>query len=423
MTTRPVPESETETELGTGSGAPGPGAPVAPVGRRWIAAFTVACTGMWLAALTPAQVQLARQAELIDPAGKELLFGLATGIGAGVTMLAVPLFGAASDRIRTPFGRRRPWIGGGALLAAVALVVLALGPTGPVLLVGGWALAQLGLAAVLAGLLATVPDRVPPAQLGTVAGWAGTSQMLGALLGTVLVNAVVPDLAGGYLAMVVVLLAALLPFLLLFPERPGGAHAAPAPARRTAVRMTPDMVWVWSGRFLVMLGFALVTQYLVYYVDDELGRPDVAGSVLVVTALTVVSAIVASLVSGRWSDRTGRRKVFVVGGGALMGLGASILASTPVWPLALVAAVLIGLGFGTFLAVDLAVVAQVLPSLEHTARDMGVFAVAATAPQLLAPAVAVPLVTGTGGYPVLYALTAVVTVLGGALVLGVRAVR
>lgn len=392
----------------------------AGVRRGWIAAYAIASTGMWLAFLTPAQVQLARQAEIIDPAGKEALLGLVTGLGAAVTMIAVPLFGALSDRTRTPFGRRRPWILGGAVLAAAGLAVLGLTAPGVGVLLGGWALAQVGLAGLQAGLVATIPDEVPPAQLGAVTGWAGMTQMFGALLGTVLVNGVVTELGAGYLVCALVMLAAVVPFLVRHRE---GRAAPPAPAvAGERPRVSADLVWTWSGRFLVTLAFALVTQYLLYYVTDELQVPDPQRAVLTVTAVTVLCAMVAALVTGRWSDRIGRRKVFVAAGGALMALGGLQLAVLPVWPLALTAGAAIGLGFGTFLAVDLAVVATVLPSAANTGRDLGVFAVANTAPQVLAPALAVP-VLALGGYPALYVVVALAAGVGGALVFRVRAVR
>jgi MFS family permease len=378
---------------------------------------------MWLAFLTPAQVQLARQAALVDPSGKEALLGLVTAVGAAVTMLAVPLFGALSDRTRTRFGRRRPWIAGGAVVAAAGLSVLAW-PVTAIGLVLGWGVAQLGLSAVQAGLVVTILDRVPSHQLGAVAGWAGLTQMLGALLGTVLVNRLVPGLAGGYLACALVVLVASVPFLLR--HRESGVPSAVAAGRRVAsarpARVGADVVWVWTGRFLVTLGFALVTQYLLYYLSDELAVPDPQRAVLVITAATVLCAMVAALLAGRWSDAVGRRRVFVVAGGTLMAAGALLLAVVPSWPAAVVAAVAVGLGFGTFLAVDLAVVAQVLPSVADTGRHLGMFSVASTAPQVLAPVVAVP-VLAVGGYAALYALTAVACAAGGGLVLRVRSVR
>ncbi|WP_424188281.1 MFS transporter [Actinokineospora sp. G85] len=388
-----------------------------PVSRAWTARFALACTGMWLAFLTPALAQLARQAEQFAPGGKEALLGLATGVGAVVTAVAVPVFGAASDRTRTSWGRRRPWIAAGVVVAAGGLGWLAVAG-GPVELVLGWVVAQVGLSAVQAGLMAAIPDSVPRPQLGAVAGWAGMTQMLGALLGTVLVNQVVTDLGSGYLACAAVAVLAVAPFLV------GHREAPAAPARRAPGRVvvTADLAWTWAGRFLVTLGFALVTQYLLYYLTDEQHLADPRGAASTLTAVTVLGAMVAAVTAGRWSDRLGRQRVFVVAGGAVMGAGAVLLALTPAWPLTVLAAGLVGVGFGGFLAVDLAVVALVLPSAADTGRDLGVFAAAAAASQIVAPVLAVPVIA-FGGYPGLYLVTALVTVSGGLCVKKVRAVR
>ncbi len=407
-----------------------------PVTRGWTGRYALASTGMWLAFLTPAQVQLARQAELFAPDGKEALLGLATGVGAAVTAVAVPAFGAVSDRTRSRYGRRRPWVALGSVLAAAGLALLA-GATGSVSMILGWVVAQLGLSAVQAGLVATIPDRVPRPQLGTVAGWAGMTQMLGALLGTLLVNKLVPGLVAGYAMCAVIAVVAVVPFLAghkeedTRPKSTGPAETGPSPlgvasapartgSRRTAV--SGDLAWAWASRFLVVLGFALITQYLLYYLTDALRVEDPQQAMLTTTGVTVLCAMAAALVTGRLSDRLGRRRVFVAAGGASMGLGALGLALVPSWPVAVLAAVAVGIGFGTFLAVDLAVISSVLPSAADTGRDLGIFAIATAAPQVLAPALAVP-VLAASGYGGLYLLTAAVSAVGGALVLRVRSVR
>ncbi|MBB1257097.1 MFS transporter, partial [Streptomyces sp. OF3] len=284
-----------------------------------------------------------------------------------------------------------------------------------------------GLSSVQAGLVATVPDRVPREQLGSVAGWAGLSQMLGALLGTVVVNQLVRGLSAGYVACAALVLVAMVPFLLGHVERDSRTAVAPredeGPAPATARRglREPDVLWTWLSKFLVVLGFALITQYLLYYLTDELRVADPQRATMTITAVTVLSAMAAALGAGRWSDRVGRRRVFVAGGGLLMAVGATMMAVVPAWPVALGAALLVGVGFGTFLAVDLAVVASVLPSARDTGRDLGLFAVATAAPQILAPALAVPMLA-LAGYGGLYLLVAVVTAVGGVLVLRVRSV-
>jgi MFS family permease len=90
--------------------------------------------------------------------------------------------------------------------------------------------------------------------------------------------------------------------------------------------------------------------------------------------------------------------------------------------MALVASVLMGAGYGVYLAVDTALITQVLPAATDRAKDLGVINIASAAPQVLGPAIAAPLVTHLGGYPTLFALTAVVTLLGAVSVVRIRSV-
>jgi len=85
--------------------------------------------------------------------------------------------------------------------------------------------------------------------------------------------------------------------------------------------------------------------------------------------------------------------------------------------------VLLGLGFGTYSAVDLALLTQVLPTAADRARDLGVLNIASSLPQVVAPVVAGALVTGAGGYPLLYTVAAGVGVIGAVLVYRIRSVR
>ena len=89
----------------------------------------------------------------------------------------------------------------------------------------------------------------------------------------------------------------------------------------------------------------------------------------------------------------------------------------------MVAAALLGVGYGVYLAVDAALITQVLPTAADRAKDLGIINIANSAPQVLAPALAAPIVAGLGGYPVLYGLTALVTLAGAVLVLPIRSVR
>jgi hypothetical protein len=63
-----------------------------------------------------------------------------------------------------------------------------------------------------------------------------------------------------------------------------------------------------------------------------------------------------------------------------------------------------------------------VPTAQDRARDLGVINIANSAPQVLGPALAFPIVSYLGGYSALYLVVAAVTVLGSILVTRIRSV-
>ncbi|SCE99686.1 Major Facilitator Superfamily protein [Micromonospora purpureochromogenes] len=408
--------------------------PMVPVRRSWIALIFAANLGVWMAFFTPIQVLLPQQVERIAPLDKEAMLAVVTGIGALAAVLANPLAGALSDRTclrigGREFGRRHVWTAGGAVLGALALVLLARQDTiaGVTL---GWVAAQVCFNAMLASLTAAIPDRVPVAQRGGVSGWVGIPQALGLVVGAVLVTAVVSGTTAGYAAIAVAVLLLSLPFALLTADdplprahRPALRWRALAASMWISPRRHPDFAWAWITRFLVQIGNALGTLYLLYFLTDGVRHPDPEGALLVLILLYTVGMMLTAVVAGRLSDRSGRRKVFVITSGVIMAVAALLLAVAPVWSMAVAAALLLGAGYGVYLSVDAALITEVLPRATDRAKDLGVINIANSAPQVLGPAISAPIVVHLGGYPTLYAATAAVTLLGSALVLKIRSVR
>ncbi|CAB4952786.1 unannotated protein [freshwater metagenome] len=133
--------------------------------------------------------------------------------------------------------------------------------------------------------------------------------------------------------------------------------------------------------------------------------------------------MVTAVIGGILSDRSGRRKVYVIGASIVMAGAALLLVITTTMQMAMVAALILGLGYGAYLAVDQALITQVLPRAEDRARDLGVINIANSAPQVLGPVIAATLVTSFGGYPALYVVTAIVTLLGAAAIIPIRSVK
>jgi MFS family permease len=162
--------------------------------------------------------------------------------------------------------------------------------------------------------------------------------------------------------------------------------------------------------------------YLLYFLADavKVERPE--DGVVFLIVVYAAGLIATALVAGVISDRTGKRKIFVIISGVIMTVAALLLAIWPTWPAAVAAAAVLGAGYGVYLAVDSALITQVLPAAAARAKDLGIINIANSAPQVLGPAISAPIVVYLGGYPVLYAVTAVVTLLGGVLVFKIRSV-
>ena len=400
--------------------------PVVPVRRGWIGLLFAANLGLWMALYTPLQVLLPEQIQDLGVGHKEIWLGVVTGIGAIIAVVVNPLAGALSDRTRPRLfgrthGRRHIWTLGGALLSAASLLGLAVAPN-LLAVTLGWAGAQIGLNIMLATLTAAVPDRVPIEQRGLVSGWIGMPQALGLVVGAILVTAVVTTTGPGYVLMTVGLLVLALPFALRTQDEP----LAPGPIAKTRWRLdlrgNPDFAWAWGTRFLVQLGNALGTLYLLYFLSDavKVAHPD--DSLLIMILLYTVGMIATAMIGGWLSDRIGRRKIFVIWSGVVIAVAALMLAFWPTWPSSIAAAVLLGAGYGVYLAVDTALITQVLPAAADRAKDLGVINIATAAPSVLGPALAAPMVTDLGGYPTLYIFTAVVTLLGGFFVVQIKSV-
>lgn len=402
--------------------------PTRRVGPRWVTGVVLVNVGINVAFFAPINVLLGLQATAIDEGGKEAILSLVTACGAAVSLVVNPLFGALSDRTVSPLGRRSPWILGGAVLGTAALLMLS-GSTAVGMLVLGWCLMQAGANAAYATITAAVPDRVPVSQRGQVGGLAAMGQTLGILLGSVIAFVIFGNIALGYWLCAAALLLSVVPYLLRAddPALPRGARARfrfgefvrgfwISPAAH------PDFGWAWLTRFLMFVGNQLTIVYLLFFLTDVIRHPDPAGGVLVLTGLYALMVIVTTVVAGRWSDRVGKRRVFVAGSSAVIACAALIMAFFPVWPGAMVGAAVLGVGFGAYLAVDFALLTQVLPSAAARGKDMGVINIAAALPQVVAPALALLAVRFLGGYTALFVLAAAIGLAGAALVYRIKSV-
>jgi MFS family permease len=402
--------------------------PTVNVRRGYIGAVFLANFGIVLAFFTPIQNLLPRLAEQADPTSKEAALAWITGAGAAASIVFNPLAGALSDRTTSRLGRRKPWVLYGSIAGALFIAALAFQSTVMGLAVV-WFLCQATINGSYAAVTATIPDQVPVPQRGLVSGWVGLASTLGVVVGVALVSFLVTDLKLGILLTAVLLVLLCLPFVLRLKDvvldpahRPEFHVVAWLKGFWVSPREYPDFGWAWLTRFLMMLGNSMATLYLLFWLKDKVHYDNPEQGQTVLIGLYALGTMATAVVFGRISDRSGRRKIYVISATIVMAVSAVLLALFPNFNAAMVAALILGLGYGMYLAVDQALVTQVLPTALDRGRDLGVINIANSAPQVLAPVIAAPIVTTAMGYTGLYLLTAVITLLSAVLVLPIKSV-
>jgi MFS family permease len=398
----------------------------------WITGVVLVNLGINAAFFGPLQVLLAQQAEHFDPGQKEAILALVTGAGAAVSLVANPLVGAFSDRTTSRFGRRVPWVVVGAVLGAAALIGLAGAPNVAVMTLL-WCLVQAGCNGAYAAITATIPDRVPVPQRATVGGLVAMGQTLGILLGAVIAAVVSGNFALGYIVCAAALVAGAVMYLFKSDDMPLPAgHTPPLNWAEFLISFVrplrhPDFAWAWITRLLVNIGNHMVTLYLLFFLADAVRLKETTGlepafGVLVLTGLYAVFLIITSVLGGRLSDRMGKRKPLVIASSAIIALASLILAFAPTWIGAIVGASVLGIGFGAYLAVDTALITQVLPHAVDRGKDLGVINIANSLPQVIAPVLAWPFIALWGGYVSLYVAAAAIGLLGAVFVVKIKGV-
>ncbi|NHD16079.1 MULTISPECIES: MFS transporter [unclassified Actinopolyspora] len=397
------------------------------VGTGFITLYVLAMIGLWVAVLTPSSITLALRVAAIDPGGKAGSLALVTGTGALFALVATPVFGRLSDLSTSRWGQRRPYMLGGLLFGTASLVVIGLAPNILVVTIG-WCLTQIGFNATLAAMMSLLPERVPEDRRGTTSGLMGVTNQVAQTTGSYLVLLTGTVGLAMFLVPAAVGFVLVLAFAVFLREVPKTRDELPDRSWKdlfysfwiNPVRY-PDFGWAFLSRFLMHTAIALLTTYKTYFLIDRLGytSAEAAGILAWSMLILAIGVMSGSVICGWWSDRVGRRRVFVAGAALTFGAGMAVIAfSHSLVGFALGVAVA-GVGQGIYAGVDYALVAGVLPNSEtEAAKGMGVFNMANSLPQTVGPMLAPALLMIGGGenYTTLY-LGAAVFAASGAVVL------
>lgn len=375
------------------------------VGPLFIVVYALALFGIWMSIMLPASVTIALRISEIDPDGKTTSYSIAAGLGTLVALLANPFFGRLSDRTRSRFGRRRPWIVIGLLGTMVGALIIALSGSF-VLLLLGWLVMQAFINASVAAALAVVADRVPAAQQGLVGALSGMASSASLVVGVYFVEWFPTNMLAqfGLPVLIALVFCGILMWLLRGDDSRG---MAPQPFGAKQFfgsfyidpRTSPDFAKFLVTMFLVSCGVAVVSTYTVYILQDRVNVSDAAIGGVITLAYVIpgaIATVIAPLV-GWLNDRTGRRKVLMGAAGVVIAIGTGMLSfTTEVTPYLIAVVIASGLGTGLLSGTYIGLAIATMNDPASSARDLGVTNIAYTLPFSIMPFVA-PILLGIGG--------------------------
>lgn len=411
---------------------------IKPDGKRpawFIAGIVIAQFGLFVALLGPATVSIALKAQSLstDVAEQASITAMALAPGALAAVIFNALGGRISDRTTSGLGRRRPWLIAGMVGMTAALLLIAVA-TGPLLMAVGWFLAQACANMAFAAFLASVADQLPSQQYGKVSGLIGIAQNTAVMVATWLATFLASNMLLLFMVPAVIGVVLMALYALMLPEPVLKQNRHPFNLREllttfwTNPLRFPDFGLAWWGRFLIILASYLFVVFRLQYMTVHLGLETQQATLAVATGVTIytVASMAASLLAGWLSDKLGRRKVLVAVAILIFGLGTYMLLHADTVTAFYVCEVIMGLAYGAYVAVDLALVLDVLPDRENPGKDLGVFNMANALPQSLAGGVGGFLLAKVGGgtdFTALLVAALVSAVLGAVLTMFIRGVK
>ena len=374
-------------------------------------------------------VFLALQVQRIDPNGAVGGLSLIVGIGAIAAMLGAPIAGTLSDRTRTRFGGRAPWILFGAVASLALTVLMAFGTSIP-MLVTYWFLMQLATNFVFTPISAHIPERVPLIRRGAFSAVMGTMQLIGSLGGQTIGATFSNQIVVGYVLVGMVVLVTAVLFVAV--NRRSNIGVPKPPLNVGAILRTfwvnpvkhPNFAWAFTGRFLLMVGYFPLTAYTLYILQSYVGLGKDAVAVVPQVGLAgLLGTLIGTPISGFIVDRIKRTKPLIVVASLFLIVAFVVPMAWPTVPGMLVFSFLSGLGLGAYLSVDYVLITQVLPSADEVGKDLGIINITTTLPQTIGVALGGVIVTVFSGYLALFPIAIVFVIVGALCLFAIRGVR
>ena len=342
-----------------------------------------------------AAVLLPQRLADIAPDSKDAIFGVLNSATALASLISNLVVGNMSDRTRSIFGRRTPWIASGGIVAGISLFLIGILPDGVSIGVS-YCISMVGLNMMIAPVIASLSDRVPEDMRGTMSAFISAGTLFGSALGQIVgAQFITLQLPGFIVAGAAMALSGVLAVIFW-------------PKEKSSKDMPKEKV-----------------DYKLYILQDYIGQSveDSAVTISTMSLVLMVVSLISALSAGPISDKIGRRKIPVVAASVLLAIGYALP-----WLMHNALGMILfsaigGFGYGMYGSVDQALNVDVLPNEEEAGKDLGILNIATTLGQMVGPIVTSAIVVATGSYAMVFPTAIVMVALACVFILMIKKVK
>lgn len=375
-------------------------------------------------------VLVPQQVARIDPANKTGDIALMSTVAMIVSTIANIVEGGLSDRTRSRWGRRTPWIVAGSVGTFVC--VLFWGQCSAVWqVVLSDSVYMIFLNMIVAPLIAVIADRTAPKYRGTISSVYALGNSAGQYGGQMLASFFLPMPKTGFLVLAVMsLLSGPVAALILREGSTKNMPVSPVTWKTFSdnfvfpTHHVRDYYLALFGKLSIQTASFAISGYQLYILTDYvmLKGNALQAYVSAISMIMMVTAIVMCIGAGPVSDKLHIRKVPVIIAGLLIAVGSFLPALTNRPFIMLAYAVVVGIGMGMFNSVDQALNIEVLPDQRTAAKDLGILNIANNGGQVLGPIFSAAIIKIVG-YSGVFPLAAVLAAVGVCLIFFIRKVK
>lgn len=371
----------------------------------------------------------------LDAPNKIQLVALFSTCGMIVAAISNMIAGALSDKTKSKFGKRSPWIVGGAFVFMLAMIAASFSPTIPILLIT-WMVGQAALNFIVAPMVAWI-DFAPEDGRGTASSaYGGLGMALGNNGFNVLGALFLSQFRLGFIIFGIFAFVGTLIAVFIVHE-PSNINEKIHHEEKNKPKLTlndlksifpnwkvgRDYYLALMGKIFQGVGNFAITGYILYIMTDFLHRgSQTQSSIQLINVIMLIFGILMGFIAGPISDKFKILKFPVGFSTIFLAIGAISLFLLRNDAGIIIYAFMAGLGMGIWNSLDNLLNLEVIPDQNRVAFFLGVYNLGNTITQAIAPVIAAAVIS-LFGFSAILVVSFVFSLTGGILMLLIKSVK